>query len=172
MMWRYRGQERPAFAALPESGQESVWDYPRPPAIARDQRRIRVLFGDLVVAESTRSIRVLETASAPGFYIPLEDVRMDLLRKSSGDSYCEWKGWATYYDLVVTPDFVSRVGWTYLKPLPGFSTIVGCMAFYPAIVECYVDEERVRPQPGGFYGGWVTSEIVGPFKGAPGTSGW
>ncbi len=172
MIWRYRGQERPAFADLPEPGQESVWDYPRPPVIAPDTRRIRVISGELLLADSTRACRVLETASAPGFYIPVEDVRMDLLRQTSGDSYCEWKGQATYYDLIAAPDHVNRVGWGYLKPLLDFSAIAGFIAFYPSKVECYVDGERARPQPGGFYGGWVTSDIVGPIKGAPGTSGW
>jgi len=171
-MWRYRGQERPKFAEMPGPGQESVWDYPRPPAIEPDTRRIRVISGELLVANSTRALRILETASAPGFYIPAEDVRMDLLRPTSGDSYCEWKGQATYYDLLATPNTVEHVGWSYLKPLLDFSAIAGCIAFYPAKVECYVGDERVQPQPGGFYGGWVTSDIVGPIKGAPGTSSW
>ena len=159
MTWDYDGRERPTFADTPNPGQESVWDYPRPPAIQPDERRITVRSYELLIAESSRALRVLETASAPGFYLP-------------GGSSCEWKGSAVYFDLNAPWGEVRRVGWTYPEPHPEFAAITGYIAFYPARLECYVDGERVRSQPGGFYGGWVTSDLAGPVKGAPGTEGW
>ena len=171
-MWEYTGQKRPPFAIKPAKGQESVWDYPRPPVLVPDKRRIEVRAGDVVIADSTRAIRLLETASPPTFYIPVEDVRQEALALHPSSSFCEWKGDAQYWALKRGDGAREMVGWSYPKPMAGFESIAGHLAFYPSRVECYIDGERVKPQPGEFYGGWVTREIVGPFKGEPGTNGW
>jgi len=153
---------------------ESVWDYPRPPRLERTPRRIRVAFGGETIADSRRAHRVLETSHPPVYYVPVEDVVPGVLEPSvAGTSSCEWKGSATYYDVVVGGRRARKAAWTYLEPSPGFEAIKDAVAFYPALMgECRVDDEAAQPQPGGFYGGWVTSDLVGPFKGAPGTSGW
>ncbi len=158
----------------PGPGQESVWDYPRPPAVQPTTRHVRIRFGDGIVADTTRALRVLETAGAPAWYVPSEDVRVDLLRPSDGrGTVCEWKGSATYFDLVVGDRVSRRAAWTYEQPLPGYEALAGRIAFYAGRVDAAtVDGETVRPQPGGFYGGWVTDDVVGPFKGEPGTEGW
>ncbi len=170
--WAHRGGGRPSWAIEPGPGQESVWDYPRPPRLDSDSRQVRVVFMNMVIAETRRSIRVLETASPPTFYIPRDDVRTDLLTPGRGASHCEWKGEASYWSLRVAPNEIANVAWSYEDPYPEFKMIQGHLAFYPSKVQCYVDGGRVAPQPGGFYGGWVTEEIVGPFKGEPGTGGW
>jgi uncharacterized protein (DUF427 family) len=170
--WRYHGQERPSFAAVPGPGQESVWDYPRPPRLAEDEREVVIRVGEVEIARTRRSLRVLETASPPTFYLPPEDVRMELLEPSPGRSLCEWKGEARYFSLVLPTRRIEQVGWSYPKPFPEFERIRGYLSVYPARVECFVDEARVQPQPGRFYGGWVTPELVGPFKGEPGSEGW
>ena len=170
-MWKYRGQKRPDFAAVPEPGQESVWDYPRPPKLALDGRLVEVSYGDQAVASSSRTYRVLETASPPCFYIPPQDVNWKLLRSAPGSSVCEWKGVAKYWTLSANPK-VGVVGWSYPEPKPAFEQIRDCISFYPTVLTCYVASERVRAQPGQFYGGWITNEIVGPFKGDPGTEYW
>jgi uncharacterized protein (DUF427 family) len=130
--------------------------------------------GGEVVADSTRALRVLETAGAPVWYVPRDDVRMDLLRPAAGrQTFCEWKGQASYFDLAVGETLSPRAAWTYEDPLPGYEAITGHIAFYAGrVAAATVDGERVRPQPGGFYGGWVTDDVVGPFKGEPGTEGW
>jgi uncharacterized protein (DUF427 family) len=158
----------------PGPGQESVWDYPRPPAVVPSDRHVRIDLAGEVVAESRRALRVLETAGAPVWYLPREDVRMDLLRPAPGHrTICEWKGVATYFDLVVGAVRSPLAAWTYEGPRPGYEAIAGHVAFYPARVDAaLVDGERARPQPGGFYGGWVTSDVAGPFKGEAGTEGW
>lgn len=171
-MWLYTGRSRPPFAEEPGQGQESVWDYPRPPAIHEDSRKITVKFGSVVLADSDRTIRILETASPPTFYIPPEDVDTSSLVTDSGRSYCEWKGPAQYWSLSGTAGGVPQVAWSYPRPNADFRQIAGYFAFYPAKVECYVGNERVAPQPGGFYGGWMTDEIVGPVKGLPDTHNW
>lgn len=171
-MWEYRGQKRPPFATKPGAGQESVWDYPRPPAIVADERRVEVRLGALVIADSRPNYRILETASPPTFYISPRDVRAQLLEPCSGMSVCEWKGVARYWRLRKPPGLPQSIGWNYPNPNPPFAAIAGYFSFYPALVECFVDGERARPQPGEFYGGWVTSEIVGPFKGDPGSQHW
>jgi uncharacterized protein (DUF427 family) len=171
-MWEFTGQKRPHFAIPPGQGQESVWDYPRPPQLAPDPREIIVRLGERVIAKSVRSIRVLETASPPTFYIPPADLAMDLLRKVSGYSFCEWKGAASWWSLETEQGPIRHVGWSYENPSPAFTTIRDYLSFYPAKLECYVDGERVRPQAGGFYGGWITAEVIGPYKGAAGTGGW
>lgn len=170
--WTHRGARRPEWAEEPGPGQESVWDYPRPPRLEHDARLVRVVHANEVLAESRRAIRVLETASPPTFYVPREDVQMALLRPGKGSSHCEWKGRATYWSLVLGTGSIENVGWSYEQPYPEFEAIRGGLSFYPSKVACYVDGERVRPQPGGFYGGWITAEVLGPFKGEPGTGGW
>lgn len=171
-LWAHRGRRRPAFALAPGEGQESVWDYPRPPTLAAEGRLVEVRAGQHLIARSTRSCRVLETASPPTFYLPREDVRTDLLRPASGRSFCEWKGRAGYFDVVCGQEVIERAAWTYEHPFEPFDEIAGHLSFYPALVACYLGGERVRPQPGDFYGGWITNEIVGPFKGDPRTEGW
>ena len=172
MGWRYVGQERPPFAVPPGPGQESVWDYPRPPRVERDRRDVVVRAGPIVIARSNRSARVLETASPPSFYLPAEDVQVSLLQLSADRSSCEWKGEATYWTLVVSDRRAERVAWSYPDAFHGFEDIRGYFSFYPARVECYVNSVRVQAQPGRFYGGWITPEIVGPFKGVLGSEAW
>lgn len=172
MSWKYTGDGRPPFAVEPGPGEESVWDYPRPPRLEADRRRVEVRCGELEVARTRRSVRVLETASPPGVYIPPEDVHLELLEPFPGSSICEWKGRARYWS-VRTPDGLNeKVGWSYPDPSAGFEEISGYISFYPARLACSVAGERAEPQPGGFYGGWLTKEIVGPVKGEPGTGGW
>lgn len=171
-MWKFRGNERPGFAVDSGPGQESVWDYPRPPALVADGRSVVVRVGDKIIAATFRAMRVLETASPPTFYLPPQDVDMSALVNAAGSSFCEWKGVATYWSLATSSPRLDAVGWSYARPNPTFAGIAGWLSFYPGRIECYVDDERVRPQPGGFYGGWVTDEIVGPVKGEPGTGGW
>lgn len=159
----------------PGPGQESVWDYPRPPRIEPLKRRVRVLFGGQTVAESVRAVRVLETSSPPTIYVPPDDVRMDAIRPAADDrqTWCEWKGRASYVDVAVGARVAERAGWSYPNPRKDFEPIAGWLSFYPGRVDaCYLDDERVRPQNGRFYGGWITDDIVGPFKGDPGTEGW
>ena len=157
----------------PGPGQESVWDYPRPPRVEDSRRRVRVIVGGRTIVDTSRAKRVLETASPPVYYVLLGDVDMTHLRRAEGTTFCEWKGTASYFDLVIGERIVPRVAWTYREPSTGFEAIRDHIAFYPGRVDaCYLDDERVRPQPGAYYGGWVTDEIVGPFKGEPGTEGW
>lgn len=170
--WHHRGQSRPAFAAVPRAGQESVWDYPRPPAIVGDERLVEVRLGGELIARSTRALRVLETASPPTFYLPPADVAMARLETAPGETLCEWKGRARYFDVHAAGRIAAGAAWCYPEPFSGFAAIAGHIGFYPGRVDCRVDGEAVRPQRGGFYGGWVTDEIVGPFKGEPGTGGW
>ncbi len=171
--WRWTGDRRPPFALEPEPGQESVWDYPRPPALEPDARRVVVRLGETVVAETTSAIRFLETASPPSFYLPTSDVDLGLLEPAPGLSHCEWKGAARYWT-ITTPDgsSVQRGAWSYEDPYEEYEAIRGHIAFYPGRFACTVGGEDVRPQPGTFYGGWITSEIVGPVKGEPGSGGW
>ena len=170
--WRYRGGKRPPFAQEPGPDQESVWDYPRPPRIEPDARRVEVLAGKSRIADTRAALRVLETASPPTFYLPPGDVRTELLEPTVGATFCEWKGEAHYFDLVLGGSRVARVAWSYPSPAHRFEALAGYLSFYPARVECRVNGERVRSQPGRYYGGWVTGELVGPFKGEPGTESW
>lgn len=158
----------------PGPGQESVWDYPRPPRVEPCRRHVRVEFAGQVVAESDRAMRVLETSGPPVIYIPAEDVRTELLSGPAGaTTVCEWKGVAEYRHLAVGDRVARRAAWTYPKPMPGYEAITGHYAFYAGRVDAaYLDDELVRPQPGRFYGGWITDDIVGPFKGEPGSEGW
>jgi uncharacterized protein (DUF427 family) len=158
---------------VPGTGQASVWDYPRPPALVPDPRTVVVRFGG-EVARTDRALRVLETSHPPTWYLPREAFAPGSLRPAEGRSMCEWKGTATYLDVVATDGRVApRAAWTYPTPTAAFAAIAGYVALYAhAVDQVTVDGETVRPQPGGFYGGWVTDDVVGPFKGGPGSMGW
>lgn len=150
-----------------------MWDYPRPPRLDPTERLVMVTLAGAVIARTRRAIRVLETSHPPTFYLPPDDVSRQYLRPSTGGgSVCEWKGAASYFDVTAGGHTVERSAWTYLSPAAGFGAITGYFSFYPSAFECSVDGEVVKAQPGGFYGGWVTAEVVGPFKGGPGTWGW
>lgn len=155
-------------------GQESVWDYPRPPRLEATGALLEVELGGVVVARSEGGWRVLETSHPPTYYLPADAFLPGVLRPVTGSTVCEWKGRATYFDLVAPDGTVApRAAWTYPEPTPGFAEIAGAIAVMPSAVDrCRVDGEVVTPQPGGFYGGWVTGAVVGPFKGEPGTMGW
>ena len=163
----------PVERVKPGPGQESVWDYPRPPRAEPTARRIQVIFNGVIVADSGRAVRVLETSQAPVYYLPPDDVQMQYLHRSQQTTFCEWKGHASYFDLVVDEQRAQNGAWSYPQPIPGYEAIRDHIAFYPQLMDqCLVDGEVATPMPGGFYGGWVTRDIVGPFKGAPGTQGW
>jgi len=153
---------------------ESVWDYPRPPRLEPVPQRIRVRHSGITVADSVAALRILETSHPPVYYIPAHDVVADLLRPSvSRQSFCEFKGLASYWDLVIEGSTVRDVGWSYAQPVAAYAALAGHLAFYASKVdECWVGDERVVPQAGDFYGGWITTNLRGPFKGAPGTLGW
>jgi len=169
--WHNSGQSRPAFAFMPKRDQESVWDYPRPPAIEENYKPILVKADEQEIARSCAGFRVLETAGAPTYYLPPDDVRMTALVAIEQRSFCEWKGEARYWALAGDPE-QRAVAWAYPDPFDAFLPIAHCLSFYPTHLQCWLNGERVAPQPGGFYGGWVTSTIVGPFKGEPGTENW
>ncbi len=157
----------------PGPGQESCWDYPRPPALEESRASIQVVLGGVVVAETTRSWRVLETSHPPTYYLPREAWGDGALREADGTSFCEWKGHASYFDVVGGDLLAPRAAWTYLDPTPRFADLTGAVSVMPGHVDrCVVDGEVVTAQAGGFYGGWITSAVVGPFKGEPGSWGW
>ena len=170
--WTWRGQTRPPFAVMPRPGQESVWDYPRPPMLALEQREVVVRWGDVEVARTRRAVRILETSHPPSYYLPWDDVAKVLLQPAPGTSFCEWKGPAQYWTLVDGDRCVPSVAWSYPHPLAGAEALATCVAFYAGALDCSVDGAVVQPQPGGFYGGWITPELVGPFKGDPGSQNW
>lgn len=152
---------------------ESVWDYPRPPRVEPTNRHIRVVFNGEVIADSTRALRVLETSHPPVYYIPVEDVRMDLLSTTDRQTFCEYKSTASYWTLRVGDRTSENAAWSYPKPERGYENLRNHLAFYASRVDdAYVDDERATPQEGKFYGGWITSDLVGPFKGGQGTQGW
>lgn len=152
---------------------ESVWDYPRPPRVEPSSELVEIELGGRVVARTTTSWRVLETSHPPTYYLPRAAFEPGTLRPTAGSSFCEWKGGASYFDLVSGETVAARAGWTYEHPTAGFEVIAGAVAVMAAQMDrCTVDGEVVVPQPGGFYGGWITSRVVGPFKGGPGTLGW
>ena len=159
---------------VPRPGQESVWDYPRPPRHEASGRHVTVAFAGRPVADTRRAIRVLETSHPPTWYLPPEDLDGSALRLSAArPTVCEWKGVATYLDLLGPHGETGQAGgWRYDEPSDGFEAIAGYLSFMPAIAECRIDGVLVRPQDGGFYGGWITDDVVGPFKGGPGTLGW
>jgi uncharacterized protein (DUF427 family) len=157
----------------PQPGQESVWDYPRPPRLEDTSKHLQVVFNGVTIADTHRAKRVLETSHPPVYYIPPEDIQMQYLVKVPQTSYCEWKGQAGYYAVVVGDRRADNAAWFYPEPTPKFAAIRHYVAVYPQLMDaCSVDGETVQPQPGGFYGGWITSDIVGPFKGVPGSWGW
>jgi uncharacterized protein (DUF427 family) len=157
----------------PAPGQESVWDYPRPPRLEPTPRRIEVIFNGVTVADTIRAYRVLETSHPPVYYIPPDDILPGALVPAAGSSVCEWKGQARYFTVQAGDRSAVRAAWAYPAPTPAFAPIAGYVAFYPQAMDaCRVDGEVARPQPGRFYGGWITSDVVGPFKGEPGTEGW
>lgn len=169
-MWNYQGQQRPRFAIEPGPGQESVWDYPRPPIAKPTNRRVEVRSGETMLASTRRAYRLLETASPPTYYLPFGDIDRERLVPVAGGSVCEWKGVARYWALDSNPEL--PVAWDYPRVRAAFASLADHVAFYPGRVACFVDDERVQPQAGRFYGGWITSDVVGPFKGEPGTSHW
>jgi len=191
----------PVTPVAPGPGQESVWDYPRPPALQESTRHVVVKCGDILIAETRSAWRVMETSHPPNWYLPPADVRHERIRRSrSRSTLCEWKGAATYWDVVAgdvaasdvpasdvpagdvaagdvaadsaVPTWLEAAAWSYQTPTARFVPITGFLSFMPSMVQCYIDGERVYPQAGGFYGGWITSDVVGPFKGEPGSWGW
>ena len=157
----------------PGPGQESVWDYPRPPALERVPERIRVVVDGLVIADTTAAFRVLETSQPPAYYLPPTDLDLDRLEPSLNRSFCEWKGLASYWSVRTDRSVVGDAAWSYPRPTPRFEAITDHVAFYAQKAdECWVGDDRVRPNEGSFYGGWITDRIVGPFKGGAGTAGW
>ena len=157
----------------PQPGQESVWDYPRPPRLEDCPKQIQVVFNAITIVDTHQAKRVLETSHPPSYYIPPSDIRMEYLIPTPKSSWCEWKGQAGYYTIRVGDKEAINAAWYYPNPTPEFVPMKDYVAFYPGRMDaCFVDGERVQPQPGDFYAGWITSDIVGPFKGGPGTWGW
>jgi uncharacterized protein (DUF427 family) len=154
-------------------GQESVWEYPRPPRVEPSSREVVVVLGGVEVCRTSRAVRVLETSHPPTWYLPRADWAPGALRSAAGTSYCEFKGTAHYLDVVGGSRVEAAAAWTYPEPSPGFEALRDTVAVYPGRMDrCTVGGEQVRPQAGGFYGGWITDDVVGPFKGEPGTRGW
>ncbi|GAB5453532.1 MAG: DUF427 domain-containing protein [Halioglobus sp.] len=170
-MWKHTGKQRPAFADRPGDGQESVWDYPRPPALQASTDTVVVGEPHKPLAKTARAMRVLETASPPTYYLPPDDVDCTQLVRTADQSFCEWKGVATYWALAARPE-AGPIAWSYDDPSERFRAIDDYFSFYPGRIACFVEGERVLPQPGQFYGGWVTRRIAGPFKGEPGSGHW
>lgn len=167
------GGMRQSERVEPGPGQESVWDYPRPPRLEATSSHLVVEFAGITVADTTAAYRVLETSQPPAFYLPPADVAMELLQPTTTRTFCEWKGLAHYYSIVVGDRSTRDAAWAYADPTPAFTEITDYVAFYPQRVDrCVVDGEVVEPNEGSFYGGWITSRIVGPFKGGAGTAGW
>ncbi len=156
-----------------QPGQESVWSYPRPAVAQPTGAQVRIEHRGRIVADTCAAIRTLETSHPPSYYIPRDDIAPDTLRRADGSSFCEWKGIATYWDVVIGDLVLPRVGWSYANPSTTFSALRDHVAFYAGPFDrCSVDGDRVTPQPGDFYGGWITSHVAGPFKGVPGSRWW
>jgi uncharacterized protein (DUF427 family) len=158
----------------PKPGQESVWDYPRPPRLERSPKEIKIVFNEVIIAQSDHAYRILETSHPPVYYLPQEDIKLEYLKPVvANQSFCEWKGIASYYNLQVKEREVVNAAWYYSQPTEKFAIITNYIAFYPSKMDaCYVDGELVTAQPGDFYGGWITQDIVGPFKGDANSWGW
>lgn len=157
----------------PEPGQESVWAYPRPAIAEPIAARLRVVFAGRTIADTVRGVRTLETSHPPSYYLPRDDIDPDVLVATDGGSLCEWKGRAIYLDVVAGERRAARAAWSYPSPTPSFAAIAGHVAFYAGMMDaCFVDDDRVVPQPGGFYGGWITPGVAGPFKGVEGSAFW
>ena len=153
--------------------QESVWDYPRPPRLEPEPRPVKILFNGETVVKSSRAARVLETSHPPNIYVPFEDVEQGVLEENPQRTTCEWKGTAHYWNVRVGGLVAPAAAWSYPRPRPGYETLAGFVSFYPGLMEaCYLGNELVTPQPGQFYGGWITGDITGPFKGGEGTWAW
>jgi uncharacterized protein (DUF427 family) len=171
--WRNFSRIRPSGIVPPGPSQESVWDYPRPPRVEEVSRVVRVEFAGRVLAETARALRVCETSSPPCYYIPPADVDLSAIVPSERTSFCEWKGVARYRTVQLNGRVAKDAAWSYPEPDEGFESIRDYLAFYPRRMEaCFVGADRVAPQPGFYYGGWVTPELVGPFKGVPGSESW
>ncbi|UAJ08900.1 DUF427 domain-containing protein [Glacieibacterium megasporae] len=154
-------------------GQESVWDFPRPAIVEPTSAHIVIRVGAVIVADTRRAMRTLETSHPPSYYIPLEDIAPGTLVPAEGSSFCEWKGHARYFDVIADRERRERAAWSYPDPTPPFAILRDHVAFYAAAMDaCFVDGEQVVAQPGGFYGGWITSAVAGPFKGVPGSRFW
>ncbi len=157
----------------PGPGQESVWDYPRPPRLEESHQHIQIIFNGLVIADTQRAKRVLETSHPPVYYIPPQDVKMEYFIPTTHSSFCEFKGRASYYTIQVGDKSVPNGAWYYRKPSKGYESMTNYIAVYPGKMDaCYVDGEKAQAQEGDFYGGWLTKSIIGPFKGGVGTFGW
>ncbi|MCS3631645.1 uncharacterized protein (DUF427 family) [Salinibacter ruber] len=157
----------------PGPDQESVWDYPRPPALESEDRRIRVVFNEVTIADTTEALRVLETSHPPVYYLPPDDIATEHLEREQQTTMCEFKGRAVYYTLTVGDRSARSAAWGYPDPTARFAELQDYVTFYASKVdECYLGEEKARAQEGDFYGGWITDDVVGPFKGGPGTMGW
>jgi len=162
-----------ACRATPGLGQESVWDYPRPPRLEDFDGHVEVVFHGVTIAETKSAKRVLETSHPPVFYLPHPDIRLDYVHPQGRTSWCEWKGEARYFDVRIGDLVATAAAWAYPHPKAPFTVLKDHLGFYPALMDaCLVNGERVTPQPGGFYGGWITPNIVGPFKGTPGSHSW
>ena len=165
--WEFRGQRRPDFADATQEGQESVWDYPRPPCVEPVSHCLRVEHHGKLIAETTRGVGVCETASAPTYYFPPEDIIV-APREGTGSSIGEWRGISQPLDI----EGVQNAAWRYVRVFPEFEALQYWVAFYPNRLECFIRSERVGAQPGGYYGGWVAGNMTGPIKGGPGSGGW
>lgn len=171
--WRKFERTRPTGIVVAGPGQESVWDYPRPPRVEPVAARVRVEFEGLTIADTNRALRVCETSSPPCYYVPPADILMAHLEPSERTSFCEWKGLASYWAVRVGARHAKDAAWSYPDPDDGFEAIRDYIAFYPRRMDaCWLGPDRVTPQPGFYYGGWVTPNLVGPFKGVPGSEGW
>jgi uncharacterized protein (DUF427 family) len=156
-----------------QPGQESVWDYPRPPKLEATAKSIQIISNGVTIADTKRAYRLLETSHPPTYYIPPADIAMDYLQLSNRHSFCEWKGNGSYYTVIIGDKTLVDVAWFYPDPTAEFEAIRNYVAFYAGPMDaCYVAGEAVTPQPGGFYGGWITADLAGPFKGVPGSNGW
>ncbi|MBW1298419.1 DUF427 domain-containing protein [Aquimarina litoralis] len=169
--WKNRGNKRPSFAIEPKEGQRSVWDFPRPPIIEKVSKPILIKDQGNKIVGSKNALAVLETASPPTYYIPKSDVNEStLVMMPTKTSFCEWKGKATYYALKTNAE--QPIAWSYANPFPEFGSLKDYIAFYPQHLQCFVDGDLVKAQNSSFYAGWITPDLVGPFKGEPGTEGW
>ena len=158
---------------IPKPGQESVWDYPRPARLEDTNKSLQVICNGLILARTNRGKRVLETSHPPVYYFPSEDIKLECLIETPKKTWCEWKGLCQYYDISIGDRYISQGAWRYSEPTSDFVSIQDHYSFYASLMDaCYVNDELVVPQPGDFYGGWITSDIVGPFKGEPGTRWW
>ncbi|MEM6562404.1 MAG: DUF427 domain-containing protein [Planctomycetota bacterium] len=163
---------KPAQREQPGPGQESVWDYPRPPRLEPVGAPVRVEFHGTLIARTDNALRILETSHPPTVYIPPSDIVDGVTATNAHSSFCEWKGRAGYVNVHANDQVIENAGWFYAAPVAAFAALKDHIAFYPSKLQCYIDGEPVKAQEGDFYGGWITDNLVGPFKGGPGTWGW